>query len=321
MNCNLSAVFSQALIFLALLPVRLWCLQRDSAKLLPWICKIQLIASDNKRLCIFILFWYFLSENILLHCLLLARSTNPTPEGPVCSSWAVAKPGFPGLLLEIRPLYLPSCVAGLHLREGWSVQQSTLRGFNHTDATIPCCLVGLFPGKALLEPYLPVLHIILRMQLSSAFYILHSSSWSVSGVHSAVWEVQQRQGQKTPSHLGARLWVAVHQVWALVPCAHEKLTWAFPRNFINYTAPKMSSSTFLCCMNFLQSKPPLPVQAVRDVVPQHCADNCNHRSCLVIQSLTAAHSCGTTYVGIFSTPGTSHKLCFPSETVPFTGEL
>lgn len=159
MNCNLSAVFSQVLIFLALLPVRLWCLQRDSAKLLPWICKIQLIASDNKRLCIFILFWYFLSENILLHCLLLARSTNPTPEGPVCRSWAVAKPGFPGLLLEIRPLYLPSCVTGLHLREGWSVKQSTLRGFNHTDATIPCCLVGLFPGKALLEPYLPVLHI------------------------------------------------------------------------------------------------------------------------------------------------------------------
>lgn len=47
----------------------------------------------------------------MLHCLLLARSTNPTPESPVCSSWPAAKPGFLGLLLEIKPLYLPSCVA------------------------------------------------------------------------------------------------------------------------------------------------------------------------------------------------------------------
>lgn len=129
----------------------------------------------------------------MFHCLLLARSTNPTPESPVCSSWPAAKPGFPGLVKNKASL--SPCVTSLHLRERWSVTQSTLRGFNHTDAMVPHFLVGLLPGKALLKPYL---HIFVRLQhLSSTFYILHSSSWSVSGVAGAAWEVQQRQGQNS----------------------------------------------------------------------------------------------------------------------------
>lgn len=194
----------------------------------------------------------------MLHCL-LARSANPTLERLVCSSWPAAKPGFPELLSEIKPLYLPSCFTSLHLREGWSVKQSTRRGFNHTDATVPHYLVGLFPQKALLKPYLPVLHVFVRVQqLSSAFCILHSSSWSVSGVDSAVWEVQQRQGQKTPS-----IWVqGLHRsefqhirfgLWRLVP----KGNW--PGDFSEWLSlimlhPKWVAE-LLCCMTFLQSKP------------------------------------------------------------------
>lgn len=208
---------------------------------------------------------------------------------------------------------LSPCVTSLHLRERWSVPQSTLRGFNHTDAVVTHFLVGLLPGKSLLKLYL---HIFVRLQqLSSTFYILHSSSWSVSGVASAVWEVQQRQGQN-PS-----IWVQAHQVWTLVLCAQGRLTWEFLRvAFINYTAPKMSSSTSL--LHDFPSKQTFPCLFRQFMMLCHII--------MLITVTTEAASvlhdsvlncCLQLWCSTFNTPGTSHKLCLPCETVPFTGEL
>lgn len=101
--------------------------------------QIQLIASDNKRFSIFILFLYFLSKNICSTASFSQGAQIIPSCKPVCSSWPAAEPGFPGLLSETQPLHVPPCASSLHPRAGAGAQQST------GEALIHCSLSARWP--------------------------------------------------------------------------------------------------------------------------------------------------------------------------------
>lgn len=123
-------------------------------------------------------------------------------------------------------------------------------GFNPADAMVPHCLVGLFPGKALLRPYLPVLPIVVRMQqLPQPFVFSIPPPEVCQELTVLCGRCSTDRDRRDSFHLGARFSITLSCCTSGLAfgalCPRETDLGISQRAFINYTAPKRSSPTSL----------------------------------------------------------------------------